>query len=152
MVFYSYVLVMKVCERHRTIENIKSLGAFIYNNNGCIRSLSNEGVMQPMKPFFDQNGSPQAYARYLHLQIDLGQQVNSKFKKVLQDHGDIFTYTIQTPESAVNYSMTNAFALDHFSRAEEDQNWSPQVTADALEHMDMQWKEFSRTRWSTYLR
>ena len=152
MVFYAYVLVMKIAERARTAENLKSIGAYIYNNGGCIRSLSNEGILQPMKPFFDQNSVPQTYVRYIHMQIDLSEQVNKKFKKLLEDHADVFTHTCRSPEALSNFSQTNAFALDHFSRAEEDQNWPPQATADVLEHLDMQWKEFSRTRWSTYLR
>ena len=135
-----------------TSDYLRSLGAFIYNNEGCIRSLTNEGIMQPLKPFIDSNNEPQTYARYITMQIDLGEEANKKLKKVIQDHADIFTYTCRSPEAYHNLSKTETFILDYFAKAEEELNWPPQATADVLEVMDKNWKEFSRTRWSSYLR
>ena len=152
MVFYAYVLVLCVRNLKKTANHLKEITTFIFNNEGCIRSLSHEGIMQPLKIFFDSNNQPQTYARYVTMQIDLGEEANRKLKKICQDHADILQFTCRSPEAKHNISSSNTFLLDYFTKREEELNWPPQATADVLDYMDMNWKEFSRTRWSSYLR
>ena len=48
--------------------------------------------------------------------------------------------------------MSNEDCLDAFVRYDEEINMPPQVSAQAIEHMDMNWKQFQKHRWSTFLR
>eukprot|EP00759_Apiculatamorpha_spiralis_P050346 PhF_6_TR4623/c0_g1_i1/m.6476 len=152
MVFYAYVLALRRRNHAITTDNLKSFASFVFNNGGSIRSLNNEGIMKLMKVQYDSNNEVQRYARYITMQVDLSDESSQKLNKVLKDHPDILTFTCRSQEAKRNLPQSNRFVLDYFSRTEEEINWPPQATADVLDHMDMNWKEFSRTRWSNYLR
>ena len=151
MVFYAYVVAMRRRPTSITADNPRSFTAFIYNNGGSIRKLSNEGIIKTMKVFYDANNEIQRYSRFITIQADLSDEASKRFEMILRDHPDVLTFTQRSMEAQSVVPNNNSFKLDYFSKTEEEMNWPPQATGDVYEHMEMNWKEFSRTRWSTYL-
>lgn len=158
MVFYSLVLVMKPRPRKFTAQALHEIALSVYHNGGLIRSLRNEGIMRPYSRFRDVDNSVITYARYVTMQVDLGEEAMSKVERSIREHADVnITMRLNNLErpTGVKKNSKNAapfFPLDTFVRMEEEINWPPQVSGDVYEQLDMNWKEFSRTRWSNYLR
>lgn len=154
MVFYSFSLVMKPRNRHYTKQAIKEIALAVYKSGGMIRKLSNEGIIRPYSRRRDTDNKVLTYARYLNLQVDMGEEEMKKLDKTLRDHVDIFvTLRLGNLEAPAGLNkQPGFFPLDTFVRQEEELNWPPQASADLYEQLDMNWKEFSRTRWSNYLR
>jgi hypothetical protein len=154
MVYYAYTLVMKPRNRFYTKQAIKEITVSILNAGGMIRALTNEGIIRPYSRRRDTDNNILTYARYLSLQLDIGEDEMKKFEKSLRDHPDVFVAlrqgTLEAP--AGMKKQPGFFPLDTFVRKEEELNWPPQASADLYEQLDMNWKEFSRTRWSNYLR
>ncbi|CUI14458.1 Hypothetical protein, putative [Bodo saltans] len=154
MVFYAFTLVMKPRNRFYTKQGIKELTLAILNAGGMIRSLTNEGIIRPYNRRRDTDNNVLTYARYLNLQVDMGEDEVRKFEKILRDHPDVFVamrqHSLEAPTGMKK--QPGFFPLDTFVRKEEELNWPPQASADLYEQLDMNWKEFSRTRWSNYLR
>ena len=155
MVFYAFTLVMKPRNRKATTQALKEIATSIYNAGGQIRKFSNEGIIRPYSRFRDTNNEVLTYARYITVQVDLGEEECRKFQRATKQHPDVFTMltseNLEKPLDA-RKSSTEFFPMDTFSRMEEEIHWPPQVSADLYEQLDMNWKEFSRTRWSNYLR
>lgn len=158
MVFYALVLVLKPRSRALTAQALREIAVSIYNNGGMIRKLSNEGIMRPYSRFRDSDNSVLTYARYITLQVDMGEEQMLKVEKLIREHQDVnITLKLNNLERplGIKNNPQNAaefFPLDTFSRMEEEINWPPQVSTDVYEQLDMNWKEFSRTRWSNFLR
>lgn len=158
MVFYSFVLVMKPRPRKNTVQALREIAVGIYNAGGLIRKFSNEGVMRPYARFRDADNSTMSYARYVAVQVDLGEEQMKKVEKMIREHADVNITLrldhLEKPFGARRNSSNAAefFPLDTFSRMEEEINWPPQVSEDVYDQLDMNWKEFSRTRWSNFLR
>lgn len=158
MVFYSFVLVMKPRPRKNTSQALREIAVSIYNHGGLIRKFSNEGIMRPYSRFRDADNSVITYARYVTLQLDMGEEQMAKVSKIMREHADVNILlqlnNLENPVGARRNSKNAAefFPLDTFSRMEEEINWPPQVSGDVYEQLDMNWKEFSRTRWSNFLR
>ncbi|CCW60496.1 unnamed protein product [Phytomonas sp. EM1] len=158
MVFYAFVLVMKPRQRRFTSQALREIAMSIYNNGGLIRKLSNEGIMRPYSKFRDVDNSPITYARYVTIQVDMGEEEMQKVERLMREHADVNILlrlnNLEKPIGVKNNSKNaaNFFPLDTFSRMEEEINWPPQVSGDVYEQLDMNWKEFSRTRWSNFLR
>jgi hypothetical protein len=154
MVFYSVVLIMKPRPRAQTAQTLREFALQIYGAGGLIRRFSNEGIMRPYNRHRDTDNEILTYARYVTLQIDMGEENQKKLVKALKEHADVFYVllleNLERPLAMKN--QPNFFALDSFSRMEEEIHWPPQASADLYEQLDMNWKEFSRTRWSNYLR
>lgn len=158
MVFYSFVLVMKPRPRKHTSQALREIAVSIYNHGGQIRKLSNEGIMRPYSRFRDADNTVIPYARYITLQVDMGEESMKKVERIVREHADVnITLRLDNLEkpTGVRRNSKNAaefFPLDTFTRLEEEINWPPQVSADVYDQLDMNWKEFSRTRWSNFLR
>lgn len=158
MVFYSFVLVMKPRPRRYTAQALREIAAAVYNAGGLIRKFSNEGIMRPYARFRDADNSTMSYARYITLQVDLGEEQMRRVEKLIREHADVnMTLRLDYLEKplGVKRNSSNAaefFPLDTFSRLEEEIHWPPQVSGDVYDQLDMNWKEFSRTRWSNFLR
>ncbi|KAG5493805.1 hypothetical protein JKF63_01637 [Porcisia hertigi] len=158
MVFYSLVLVMKPRPRKHTSQALREIAVSIYNHGGLIRKLSNEGILRPYSRFRDADNTAITYARYITLQVDMGEEQMNKVEKIIREHTDVnISLRLNNLERppGVKHNQQNAaayFPLDTFTRLEEEINWPPQVSGDVYEQLDMNWKEFSRTRWSNYLR
>ncbi|EAN97842.1 hypothetical protein C3747_14g205 [Trypanosoma cruzi] len=159
MVFYAFVLVMKPRQRRFTSQALREIAVAIYNNGGLIRKLSNEGVMRPYSRFRDADNTPLTYARYVTLQVDMGEEQMRKVEKIMKEHQDVFiTLNLNNLERPVGIRrgrkdlQSAYFPLDTFTRLEEEINWPPQTSADIYKQLEMNWKEFSRTRWSNFLR
>jgi hypothetical protein len=153
MVFFTHVLIMRPRNRKFTAQALKEFALQVYTQKGVIRRLSNEGIMRPYRRFRDSNATQHQYVRYVQLQVDLGTAENKKLHQVLRDHPDVLRNNMFVTE--INKGMRSNpqyFPLDSFTRHEEEINWPPQVSTDVYEQMDMNWKEFSRTRWSNFLR
>lgn len=114
--------------------------------------------MRPYSRFRDADNTPITYARYITLQLDMGEEPMQKVEKLMREHADVnITLKLNSLERPIGakHNKSNAaafFPLDTFTRLEEEINWPPQVSGDVYEQLDMNWKEFSRTRWSNYLR
>lgn len=114
--------------------------------------------MRPYSRFRDADNTPITYARYITLQLDMGEEQMQKVEKLMREHADVnITLKLNSLERPIGakHNKLNAaafFPLDTFTRLEEEINWPPQVSGDVYEQLDMNWKEFSRTRWSNYLR
>ncbi|KPI86239.1 hypothetical protein ABL78_4712 [Leptomonas seymouri] len=158
MVFYSLVLVMKPRPRKHTSQALREIALNVYNNGGLIRRMTNEGILRPYSRFRDADNSVITYARYITLQLDMGEEQMNKVEKLIREHADVNIMlrlnNLERPPG-VKHNQQNAaayFPLDSFTRLEEEINWPPQVSGDVYDQLDMNWKEFSRTRWSNYLR
>ncbi|CBH15265.1 hypothetical protein, conserved [Trypanosoma brucei gambiense DAL972] len=159
MVFYSFVLVMKPRQRRFTSQALREIGVAVYSNGGLIRSITNEGIMRPYSRFRDADNTPLTYARYIILQLDMGEEEMGKVDKIIREHQDVLmALKLNNLERPVGIRSGNKelqaayFPLDTFTRLEEEINWSPQTSADIYTQLEMNWKEFSRTRWSSFLR
>lgn len=153
MVFYTYTLVMRPRNRHTTSLVIKEFAHIVFGAGGVIRKLTNEGMFRPYKRFRDEKGELHEYCRYWTLQADLSDRTHAELCKKLQDHPDVLKHISVSTENAQHlWRYDGRFVLDTFVRYEEEINWPPQVSAQAFDHMDMSWKEFSRNRWSGFLR
>lgn len=154
MVFYAFTLVLKPRNRQYTTQALKEISLAVFNAGGMIRKLSNEGIIRPYNRRRDTDHAILTYSRYVSLQIDLGEEELPKFEKMLRDHTDVFVFLRQhSLERPVGLrGKPGFFPLDTFVRQEEEINWPPQASADLYEQLDMNWKEFSRTRWSNFLR
>lgn len=154
MGFYTYTLVLRPRPKVATAECLKVLALDVLNSGGTIRKLSNEGVIKTYRNFRDSNGERHLYVRFIHLQVDQSEDAKNRFAKRLVDHPDVIRHQAYLSESPVNmkggYGAT--FRLDAFTRLEEELAWPPQVTSDAYEQIEANWKEFSRARWSNFLR
>lgn len=154
MVFYAFILVMKPRNRHYTKQALKEISLAIFQGGGMIRKLCNEGIIRPYNRRRDTDNSVLTYARYISLQIDMGEEEVKKFHQMLRDHADVFVaqrlHNLEAP--AGMKKEPGFFPLDTFVRQEEEIHWPPQASADLYEQLDMNWKEFSRTRWSNFLR
>jgi hypothetical protein len=163
MVFYTLTMAMRARNAKTTQQTLLEFSYAIYNGGGMIRSLTNEGIIRPYKKFRDTNGDVLTYARYVQVQFDYGddEQVRA-LQKVVQEHPDVFTLSL-TPTETADASMQmykdpnqsigdSKFVLDAFTKTEQEILWPPQTSADVYESLDKNWKEFSRTRWSDYLR
>eukprot|EP00796_Vickermania_ingenoplastis_P011973 gene11973-8246_t len=158
MVFYAFVLVLRPRPRQMTAQTLREIAVAVYHHGGMIRKLSNEGIMRPYSRFRDTDNSVMTYARYVTLQVDMGEDQMNKVEKIIREHQDVnISLKLNNLEQplGVKRNLQNAaetFPLDTFSRLEEEINWPPQVSTDVYEQLDMNWKEFSRTRWSNFLR
>nr|CCC93481.1 conserved hypothetical protein [Trypanosoma congolense IL3000] len=159
MVFYSFVLVMKPRQKRFTSQALREIGVAIFNNGGLIRSMRNEGIMRPYSRFRDTDNTPLTYARYVTLQLDMGEEEMRKVDKIIREHQDVLmTLKLNNLERPVGIRsgakelQSAYFPLDTFTRLEEEINWPPQTSSDIYAQLDMNWKEFSRTRWSNFLR
>ncbi|RNF24642.1 uncharacterized protein Tco025E_02469 [Trypanosoma conorhini] len=158
MVFYAFVLVMKPRQRRFTSQALREIAVAVYNNGGLIRKLTNEGIMRPYSRFRDADNTPLTYARYVTLQVDMGEEQMRKVAKLIKEHQDVFiALSLNNLERPVGIRsqkdlQSAYFPLDTFTRLEEEINWPPQTSADVYEQLEMNWKEFSRTRWSNFLR
>lgn len=158
MVFYAFVLVLKPRPRAITAQTLKEIAIAVYNNGGMIRKLSNEGIMRPYSRFRDADNSILTYARYVTLQVDMGEEQMGKVEKIIREHQDVnISLKLNNLERPLGVkrnpqNAAESFPLDTFCRMEEEIHWPPQVSTDVYEQLDMNWKEFSRTRWSNYLR
>lgn len=153
MVYKTYTLVMKPRNYTTTKQALKEFAVTILNSNGVIRKLSNEGIMRPYTKFKDVNQKVSLYARYVVISCDIGLGGHEKFSRHLKDHPDVMHFEADETEADSLLAKTaEFFPLDLFSRSEEEINWPPQTSADIHEQLEMNWKEFSRTRWSDYLR
>lgn len=153
MVFYTYTLVMRPRNRHATTTAIKEFSVSILGAGGVIRKLCNEGIFQPYKRFRDDKGELHTYCRYWTLQADVSENMHDELVRRFADHPDVLKLLQLRTESAQHlWKYDGKFVLDTFVRYEEEINWPPQVSAQAFDHMDMNWKEFQRNRWSTFLR
>uniref|UniRef100_A0A7S1QPG0 Ribosomal protein S6 n=1 Tax=Neobodo designis TaxID=312471 RepID=A0A7S1QPG0_NEODS len=153
MVFYNFVIALRMRPRNHTKAMLRELALEIFQAGGVIRQLSNEGVIRTYKGFRDPNGGQHFNSRFINLQVDLSDTESVKLRQRLREHPDVLKNVMTVAEH--NPAVTNssaAFKLDAFTRMEQEMAWPPQVTADAYEHIDMNWKEFSRARWSNYLR
>lgn len=152
--FYTITIQMQVRQRRFTTKAAKELAVAIYSNNGMIRSFSNEGILRPYMKLRDQNKKVIPYCRYWQLQVDMSDENLKKFVRVAQDHPDVLRTTVHYTEIEVGAMKANPeyTPLDTFVRREEEINWPPQVSADVYDQLDMNWKEFSKSRWSDYLR
>ena len=154
MVFYTINLVMKPRNKKITSQALREFAISIYNNGGLIRKLSNEGIMRPYKKYRDTNNEVLTFARYVQFQVDLGEDSMKTVHKNMREHSDVFMVDSARMDKA-NISdvlRKDAMPLDNFTKMEEEIFWPPQTSADVYENMDQNWKEFSRTRWSNYLR
>jgi hypothetical protein len=154
MVFYAFVLAMKPRSRQATSTALREIAVSVYNSGGLIRKLSNEGIMRPYTRFRDTNNEVLTYARYITLQVDMDEESCLALMQRLREHPDVLKrLRVDQLEKPIGHSSNpNFFPLDTFTRMEEEINWPPQVSADVYEQLDMNWKEFSRTRWSQFLR
>ena len=153
MVFYAYTLTMRMRNRQATATALKELALHVYNAGGVVRSLNNEGIMRPYRRLRDTNNAMHHYVRYVTLQVDLGEANNKKFNKLLHDHPDVLKHIWIVPEQRhQKEGPLNTYGLDLFVRKEEEINWPAHVTDDVYERLDMNWKEFSRSRWTEFLR
>ncbi|EPY32436.1 hypothetical protein STCU_01500 [Strigomonas culicis] len=177
MVFYAFVLVMKPRPRLPTSQALREIARHIYQHNGLIRSFKNEGILRPYHLFRDADQTAIPYARYMTLQVDMGEEQMHKVEKMMREHSDVqILLRLHNLERPVGLSMAGydatdgrdtsttaglreerkykveGFPLDTFTRLEEEIHWPPQVSGDVYEQLDQNWKEFSRTRWSNYLR
>ena len=163
MVFYTMTLAMRARNAKTTQQSLLEFSYAIYNGGGMIRSLTNEGIIRPYKKFRDTNGDALTYARYVQFQFDYGDEDQMRaLHKVIKEHPDVFTLTLTSTEKAdasmhmhkdPNSSIGDSkFVLDAFTKTEQEILWPPQASADVYENLDKNWKEFSRTRWSDYLR
>lgn len=158
MVFFALVLVMKPRNRLMTSQALREIATAVYNSGGMIRKLSNEGIMRPYSRFRDSDNKALTYARYVTMQVDMSEDQMVKVEKMIREHQDVnISMRLNSLERPLGIKQNPAnaaesFPLDTFSRLEEEINWPPQVSTDVYEQLDMNWKEFSRTRWSKYLR
>lgn len=154
MVFYGFTIVMKARQRKATTQALKEIALAVYNGGGLIRKLSNEGVMRPYNRRRDTTNEIVTYSRFVNLQVDMSEEECNKFEKMLREHPDVYIslklHSLERPPGLKG--STDYFPLDTFVRQEEEINWPPQASADLYEQLDMNWKEFSRTRWSNFLR
>ena len=152
-VLLSYALVMRLRPRAATVKAIKEVAMMVYDNGGVIRRLSNEGIIRPFRRLRDTSNVKQANARYVTLQADLSEPAHKKLVLRLRDSPDFLTLVAESLEKPAGWRKNpDFFPLDTFTRTAEEIQWSPQVSTDAYDQMDMNWAEFSRTRWSKYLR
>ncbi|CAD2216938.1 hypothetical protein, conserved [Angomonas deanei] len=96
----------------------------------------------------------------------MGETETLKVEKLMKEHNDVQIVLrqnqLENPLGLKNNKFLNKnnenndnqqyFPLDTFTRLESEIHWSPQVSGDVYEQLDKNWKEFSRTRWSNYLR
>ncbi|EPY42019.1 hypothetical protein AGDE_01904 [Angomonas deanei] len=166
MVFYSFVIVLKPLPRLTTAQTLKELTNLIYTHKGQIRHFSNEGYVRPYHLFRDVQQSVLTHVRYITLDVDMGETETLKVEKLIKEHNDVQIVLrqnqLENPLGLKNNKFLNKnnenndnqqyFPLDTFTRLESEIHWSPQVSGDVYEQLDKNWKEFSRTRWSNYLR
>ena len=152
MVFYNWVVAMRPRAREQTQAVLKEIAVEVLQAGGVIRKLSNEGVMRSYRGMRDQSGTKQHYVRYVHMQFDLSEAEGVKMRRRFADHPDILKQVQSVAEVAPGQTNPGTFKLDAFTRMEEEIAWPPQVTADVYEQIDMNWKEFSKARWSNFLR
>ena len=151
--YMTYTIVMRPRNRKVTRQALKELALTVYNSQGVIRKLSNEGIIRPYRKFRDSNSTVNLYSRYIVMSVDLGQAAHGKLDKVLRDHPDVMHHSVADVEQFVPLARTkDFFPLDTFARPEEEVFWPPQTNSNIYEQLEMNWKEFSRTRWSDYLR
>jgi hypothetical protein len=153
MVFYNWVIALRMRPRDQTKSILREVALEVLQTGGAIRKLSNEGIVRTYKGFRDPTGARHFNVRFVNLQIDISDAENIKLAKRLKDHPDVLRNVNYLAEASLA-ARTNpaSFRLDSFTRMEEEMAWPPQASADAYEHIDMNWKEFSRARWSNYLR
>jgi ribosomal protein S6 len=152
MVFYTFTLVMRPRNHAITAKAIKEFSLEIYNSGGTIRRISNEGMFRPYKRFRDEKGMLHSTCRYWTIQCDISDSQERQMRKLWADHPDVLRALAVAAEQEHRVSFKGEFPLDTFVRYEEELNWPPQVSANAVEQMDMNWKEFQRNRWSAFLR
>lgn len=153
MVYSSITLMLRPRSRPATAQTLKELAIAVFNEKGVIRRLSNEGIMRPYRRFRDTNTGVVHFVRYVQLHVDMSDAGRTKLHKMITDHPDVVGHLIQPLETAQGLYATKDFmALDLFARPEEEIMWPPQASQDVYEQLDMNWKEFSRTRWSNFLR
>eukprot|EP00758_Cryptobia_borreli_P002027 Tbor_TRINITY_DN2719_c0_g1::TRINITY_DN2719_c0_g1_i1::g.15161::m.15161 len=165
MVFMTLNMIMRPRNRVTTKQTLLEFAHHIYQQGGLIRKLSNEGIIRPYKKFRDTNNEVMTYARYVQWQLDYKDVKDLiALEKHCRAHPDVFVIVSNLTESSdvsllMHKTPTNAsgtpdgkFRLDAFSKMEEEIYWPPQASADVYENLDRNWKEFSRTRWSNYLR
>lgn len=153
MVYTSITVLLRPRNRKVTAQVMKEMALTVFSEKGVIRRFSNEGIMRPYRRFRDASGGIVHYARYVQMQVDLSDTSLVKFNKILRDHPDVLghlTTNLEKPPGL--YKNKEFIALDFFSRPEEELLWPPQASQDIYDQLDMNWKEFSRTRWSNYLR
>ena len=143
---------MRPRNRKFTATAMKEFTHEIYKDGGVIRKLTNEGIFRPYKRFRDEKGMLHQTCRSWTLQCDISESSAKKMKKVWQDHPDVLKSLSVLSENEHRLSFKGDFPLDTFVRYEEELNWPPQVSSNAIEQMDMNWKEFQRNRWSAFLR
>ncbi len=153
MVFFTHVIVMRQRNRTVTASFMKEIAVHVYNSKGVVRKLSNEGVIRPFRQFRDTQNALHSYARYIQFQFDANEEANAQLAAKLKDHADVLANDWYVAERVDGVSKSDGFfPLDAFTRMDEELRWSPQVSADAYDQLDANWKELSRTRWSEFLR
>lgn len=153
MVFHTYICALRPRSMAKTTQVLRELALFVYAHDGALRSLTNEGIIRTYRHFRDAAGDKHTYVRFVRLQVDLDEEQSKEFVKMMRDHPDIVRAQWDlTEKSRIAGKAGNNFPLDTFTRLEEELAWPPQVNTDVYDQLDMNWKEFSRTRWSNYLR
>jgi hypothetical protein len=153
MVFYSYMLVMKPRPRAQTTDALRQVALNVYASGGVLRRMSNEGVIRPYRNFRDSAGKLNKYVRYVQLEVDLSDTEHKKMLKHFLDHPDIvYSKWWNSERPFALRTNANYFPLDAYTRREEETVWPPQVSKDVYDQLDMNWKTFSKNRWSNYLR
>jgi hypothetical protein len=153
MVFYNWVIALRLRPRDQTKSILREVALEVLQTGGAIRKLSNEGVVRTYKGFRDPAGARHHNVRFVNLQVDISDTEGQKLAKRLKDHPDVLRNVHYLGESSFAARVNpSSMRLDSFTRMEEEMAWPPQVTSDAYEQIDMNWKEFSRARWSNYLR
>eukprot|EP00744_Colponema_vietnamica_P022140 GILI01031760.1.p1 GENE.GILI01031760.1~~GILI01031760.1.p1 ORF type:complete len:172 (+),score=21.14 GILI01031760.1:78-518(+) len=137
-----------------TSQALREFAIFVYNNGGLVRKLSNEGIMRPYKKYRDTNNEVLTFARYVQMQCDLGEEAMLTVRKNVSQHSDVFAINVVKMDrvNVTDVIRKDRLALDSFTKMEEEIFWPPQTSMDVYENLDRNWKEFSRTRWSNYLR
>jgi hypothetical protein len=153
MVFYNVVLVLKQKPKAATATLLREAALNVLSSGGVIRRLSNEGILRPYKAFRDSDWKLHTYVRYVNLQIDISDTEAITMVKRFHDHPDVLKHLVTVVERPTGASANpNFFPLDAFTRLEEELAWPPQVSSDVYDQIEMNWKEFSKARWSNYLR
>ena len=152
--FYTFTLVLRPRNRRATETAMKEFCVHIFNHGGVIRRCSNEGIIRPYKRFRDPNVSDlHNNVRYWSLQCDIGPACFASLNKMFTDHPDVLRHLVLDTEKSQHLKLfEGSFPLDSFTRTEEEIHWPPHVSGAAFDQMDMNWKEFSRNRWSNFLR
>jgi hypothetical protein len=155
MVFFTYTLVMRPRNRHTTALALKEFSHAIYGAGGALRKLTNEGIFRPYRRFRDEKGELHQFTRFVTVQCDLSDAGHQALMKRFADHPDVLKHVFNVTEHSAHMwrsGGSDLMNLDTFVRLEEELMWPPQVSAQAFDQMDLNFKEFQRQRWSSFLR